>query len=252
MNASRISGYCLITFLTVSGHAYAGLGDWLGTFKDSVISGDTQSSQSTVASLTNSDMTGALKEALDKGVQHAVTQLGQPGGFLDDKRVRIPMPEKLAWVEKSLRTIGQDQLADEFIISMNSAAEKAVPEVASVFGDAIKSMSLEDAKGILQGPDDAATQYFRNNSSAALTERMLPIVKQATDAAGVTSHYKSMMSKAGGVMNMLNKDTTDLDSYVTNKAMDGLFLMIAAEEKKIRENPLERSSELMKKVFGAF
>jgi hypothetical protein len=162
------------------------------------------------------------------------------------------MPEKLAWVEKSLRAVGQDKLADEFITSINSAAEKAVPEVASIFGETIKSMSLEDAKGILQGPDDSATQFFRKNSSAALTERMLPIVKQATDAAGVTSRYKSMMGKASGLMGMFNKETTDLDGYVTNKAMDGLFLMIAEEEKKIRENPLARSSELLKKVFGAF
>jgi hypothetical protein len=253
MKMSQITGYSLITVLTVfTGHASAGFDDWFGKLKDSITSESSQSDKSSVASLTNSDMVGALKQALDKGVTHAVSQLGQSGGFLNDKRVRIPMPEKLAWVEKSLRAVGQDKLADEFITSINSAAEKAVPEVASIFGETIKSMSLEDAKGILQGPDDSATQFFRKNSSAALTERMLPIVKQATDAAGVTSRYKSMMGKASGLMGMFNKETTDLDGYVTNKAMDGLFLMIAEEEKKIRENPLARSSELLKKVFGAF
>ncbi len=253
MKMIHLTGYSLIIFLVInSPFANAGWSDWLEVFNDSVNSETATSDKSTPASLTHSDMSGALKQALDKGVQHAVTQLGQPGGFLDDSRVRIPMPEKLAWIEKSLRKIGQDQLADDFISSINGAAEKAVPEAAAVFGDAIKSMSLEDAKGILKGPDDAATQYFRNNSTAALTERILPIVKQATDAAGVTSRYKAMTGKVGGFMSMLNQDTPDLDSYVTNKAMDGLFLMIAEEEKKIRENPLARSSELLKKVFGAF
>lgn len=253
MKIIRITVFFLTVFLGLNSlSAHAGWGDWLGILKDSVTDDSASSAGSTLASLTNSDMVGALKQALDKGVQHAVTQLGQPGGFLDDSRVRIPMPEKLAWIEKSLRKIGQDELADEFITSINGAAEKAVPEVATVFGDAIRSMSLEDAKGILQGPDDAATQYFRNNSTAALTERMLPIVKQATDAAGVTARYKAMMGKVGGLMSMLSQDTPDLDNYVTEKAMDGLFLMIAEEEKKIRENPVARSSELLKKVFGAF
>lgn len=253
MKINPITSGLLAIYLAIQVNpVHAGLSDWLGILKDSATSGTTASNGNALANLTNADMTGALKQALDKGVQHAVTQLGQPGGFLDDSRVRIPMPEKLTWIEQSLRKIGQDELADEFINSMNGAAEKAVPEVASVFSDTIKSMSLEDAKGILQGPDDAATQYFREHSTAALTERMLPIVKQATDAAGVTSRYKAMTGKLGGFMSMLNQDTPDLDNYVTGRAMDGLFLMIAEEEKKIRENPLERSSELLKKVFGAF
>lgn len=246
---SAVSITVLLT-VTILGTARADLGDWLDILK-SPANENTSASDNAHAGLTSSDMSGALKQALNKGVQHAIAKLGHPGGFLNNNRVRIPMPEKLAWVEKSLRGIGQQQLADDFITSMNSAAEKAVPEVASLFGEAIRSMSLEDARGILQGPDNAATEYFRETSSEALSERMLPIVRQATDATGVTSYYKAMTQKAGSLMQLFNRDAIDLDTYVTNRALDGLFLMIAEEEKQIRDNPLERSTELLKKVFGA-
>jgi hypothetical protein len=242
----------LIILFTLSdpGIARAGLGDWLDVLKDSI---NTQTPGSTVpnsGSVTQSEMIEALKQALDQGVQHAVQQLGQPGGFLDDARVRIPMPDTLAWADKTLRAVGQTELADQFVQSMNHAAEQAVPEVATVFGNAIRAMTLDDARGILNGPDDAATEYFRTNSSAALAERMKPIIKQATGAAGVTSYYKSMMNKVGGFSSLLGQESVDLDAYVTDKAMDGLFLMIAEQEKLIRENPLQRSTELLQKVFG--
>ena len=196
-------------------------------------------------------MVSGLKQALEKGTQFAVDSLGKNGGFLDNSAVKIPMPDSLSWVEKSLRTLHQDELADEFIDTMNHAAEQAVPEAAAIFGSAIQNMSVEDAQGILAGPDDAATQYFRTNTEAALTEKMRPIVEVATARAGVTSAYKNMTARAGGMTSLLSGDATDLDSYVTGKTLDGLFLMIAEEEKKIRENPLARSTDLLKKVFGA-
>jgi hypothetical protein len=196
-------------------------------------------------------MVSGLKEALDKGTQFAVDSLGKDGGFLDNSNVKIPMPDSLSWVEKSLRTLHQDELADEFIGTMNHAAEQAVPEAAAIFGEAIQNMSVEDAQGILTGPDDAATQYFRTNTETALTAKMRPIVEDATAQAGVTSAYKNMTAGAGGMTSLLPADTTDLDGYVTGKTLDGLFLMIAEEEKKIRENPLARSTDLLKKVFGA-
>lgn len=196
-------------------------------------------------------MVSGLKEALEKGTQFAVDSLGKDGGFLDNSAVKIPMPDSLSWVEKSLRSLHQDELADEFIGTMNHAAEQAVPEAATIFGTAIQNMSVEDAQGILAGPDDAATQYFRTNTEAAMTEKMRPIVEEATARAGVTSAYKNMTARAGGMTSLLSGDATDLDSYVTGKTLDGLFLMIAEEEKKIRENPLARSTDLLKKVFGA-
>ena len=226
--------------------------DWtkyLDTAKEAV---GTTGVSATDVGLTNTEMVGGLKEALDKGTQYAVKKLGRPGGFLDNKKVRIPMPESLSWVESSLRTLGQDELADEFITTMNEAAEQAVPEAADIFGEAVKNMSVEDAQGILTGPDDAATEYFRTNTQAELTERMQPIVEAATAQTGVTAAYKSMMAKAGSLGGMLPGSTTDIDGYVTGKTLDGLFLMIASEEKKIRTNPVARSTELMQKVFGAY
>jgi hypothetical protein len=203
------------------------------------------------AALSNADMVAGLKEALEQGTQFAVKQLGRDGGFLDNSQVRIPVPDSLSWVEKSLRTLGQEELADEFIASMNHAAEQAVPEASAVFGAAIREMTVQDAQGILNGPDDAATEYFRAHTQAELTEKMRPIVAEATAHAGVTSAYKSMTARAGGLTSLVSGDAVDLDGYVTEKTLDGLFLMVATEEKKIREDPAARSTELLKKVFGS-
>ncbi|MGB5338040.1 MAG: DUF4197 domain-containing protein [Gammaproteobacteria bacterium] len=230
--------------------ATAGLSDFLGVFKDKA--GSVLKPESTATDMLSSDeMVSGLKEALQKGTQFAVDNLGQEGGFLNNAKVRIPMPDSLSWVEKTLRTLRQDKLADEFVTSLNHAAEQAVPEAAAIFGDAISAMSLDDARAILSGPDDAATQYFRTHTEAALTEKMRPIVTEATAKAGVTASYKSMMSRAGSLTSLLSSDTTDLDGYVTGKTLDGLFLMVAEEEQRIRENPLARSTDLLKKVFGS-
>ena len=139
---------------------------------------DTAGVSTTDVDLTNTEMVAGLKEALDKGTQFAVDKLGKPGGFLNDKKVRIPMPESLSWVESSLRTLGQDELADEFVTTMNEAAEQAVPEAADIFGEAIQNMSVEDAQAILTGPDDAATEYFRTHTETALTDKMRPLWKR--------------------------------------------------------------------------
>ena len=202
--------------------------------------------------LTNDEMVAGLKQALDKGTQFAVNKLGQPGGFLDNKKVRIPMPDSLSWVESSLRTVGQDEMADEFIDTMNTAAEQAVPEAADIFAGAIKEMSVQDAQGILTGADNAATEYFRSNTEAELTQRMRPIVETATASTGVTSAYKDMLGAAGGFAGMMPATATDIDGYITSKTLDGLFLMIAKEERKIRKNPMARSTELLQKVFSAY
>jgi hypothetical protein len=209
-------------------------------------------------SLSQDQMTQGLKEALGKGVQHAVSQLGHDGGFLTNASVKIPMPEKLRTVETTLRTLKQDKMADDFVNTMNHAAEQAVPEAAGVFGDAVKGMSIADAKAILTGPNDAATQYFRRVTQTNLHAKFLPIVKTATDKTGVTSSYKRIMATASGSnylgsfgSGLLNPESLDIDVYVTDKALDGLFKMIATEEKLIRENPMAQSSGLLQKVFGA-
>lgn len=202
-----------------------------------------------VSGLSQGEMDRGIKEALSKGVQVAIRQLGRRGGFLDDAQVRIPLPGYLQQVEGILRSLGQAQLANEFVATMNHAAERAVPQAASVFARAIRQMTLQDAEGIVTGPDDAATSYFRRTSSGELTRRFLPIVREATSKTGVTVAYKEMMAQAGPMAQML-VGNTDLDGYITQKALDGLFLKIGDEEKAIRTHPYARTTDLLKKVFG--
>ena len=243
----------LAATLLTAGFAHsvcAGWSDYLDKLGGAITGSDATDS-SALSSLSDQEMIAGLKQALEKGTRFAVDSLGRQGGFLDNAKVRIPMPDSLSWVEKSLRTLQQDRLADEFVASMNRAAEQAVPEAAAIFGAAIQAMTVQDARTILSGPDDAATQYFRTHTEAALTEKMRPIVTRATETAGVTASYKRMLSSAGGLTSLLSSDATDLDGYVTQKTLDGLFLMVAEEEKRIRENPVARSTELLKKVFGS-
>jgi hypothetical protein len=196
-------------------------------------------------------MAGGLRQALSKGVEHAVSLLGATNGYLKDLTVKIPVPAELQRVEKGLREIGQDQLADDFIAAMNRAAEQAAPQAAGVLGDSIKQMTLADAESILKGPKDAATAYFRRTSETNLYTRFFPIVQQATAKVGVTAAYKNMLGKASFLTAFLGDNNLDLDGYVTHKALDGLFVKIADEEKRIRENPVARTTDLLQKVFGA-
>jgi len=231
----------VIASLTIS----AAQANWL----DQILGG--KGTNSTVAALSVDEMTKGLKEALAKGTEKAVADLGKTNGFLGNVAVKIPMPQKLQEVEKGLRMMKQDKYADEFIATMNHAAEAAVPEAGPIIGDAIREMTVTDARNILDGPDDAATQYFRKTSEKHLKEKMLPIVKTATEKAGVTAAYKKFTEKAGFMASFLQKEGLDVDQYVTNKAFDGLFLMIAAEEKEIRKNPAARTTDLLKQVFGS-
>lgn len=213
-----------------------------------------------LSSLSQEQLISGLKEALAKGAQHAVTNLGKPDGFLKDTSVRIPLPENLRRVERGLRALGQGQLADEFVTTMNRAAEQAVPEAAGVMGDSVRQMTVADARAILTSTNTAATAYFRRTSETNLYTRFLPIVKKATEATGVTASYKRLVEKSGigglgGLGSLggasLDKDALDLDAYVTRKSLDGLFVKIADQEKLIRENPAARTTELLQKVFGA-
>ena len=219
---------------------------WNDIFK--IFSGDADQGPS--STLTDSEIVNGLKEALSKGTKSAVSNLGRYDGFFKNPRVKIPMPDSLEKVEKAMRTLKQDKIADEFILSMNRAAEQAVPEAASIFSDAIRSMSFSDAKGILQGPDDSATQYFKRSSKTRLTEKMLPIIKKSTDAVGVTAKYKNMVDKLGPVSSLVDTKSLDIDQYVTDKALEGLFRLLADEEKLIRHDPAARTTALLKKVFG--
>lgn len=201
--------------------------------------------------VSDNDIAAGLKEALGKGVSTAIKTLGKDDGFLLNPRVKIPLPKSLQKLEKGLRIAGQGRSVDAFVESMNHAAEKAVPVAIDVFLDAIKRMSFDDARKILlSGQKDSATQFFRLSSEETLRKKFRPIVEEFTENTGVTQNYKTMVGKAGFAAQLLGKDATDLDGYVTQKALDGLFLLVADEEAKIRENPLGRSTALLKKVFG--
>lgn len=191
-----------------------------------------------------------LKEALAKGTDQAVRKLGSTNGFLTNAVVKIPMPAEMKQVEAALRKLKQDHLADEFVTTMNRAAEKAVPLAAPVFADAVKQMSIADAKAILNGPKDAATQYFSRVTRENLMKQFQPLVKQATDQVGLTASYKQLTDRAKVLSPFMKTQAVDLDGYVTNKALDGLFLMVAQEEEKIRQDPAARTTDLLKKVFG--
>lgn len=231
-----------------SAHA-VDLGSTIKSVTGAVSGGGGSKTATSASGLSNSDMTGGLKDALAVGSERAIKGLGKAGGFLNDKSVRIPLPGPLQKAESALRMLGQGKLVDEFETTLNKAAEQAVPKAAPIVGNAIREMSIADAKGILTGPDDSATRYFRGKTSGALTGAFLPIVKSTTDSAGVTSAFKKLVSKAGPAAEQLG-GSADVDKYITEKTLDGLFLKLAAEEKSIRQNPAARSTDLLKKVFG--
>lgn len=200
--------------------------------------------------VSTGDASAGVKEALSKGADYAVSSLGRNGGFLGNDRVKIPLPGYLQKAESALRMFGLGKQADQLVETMNHAAENAVAVAKPVLVDSIKKMSIQDAKGILTGGDDSVTQYFKRTSSEQLTARFMPIVKKETGKLQLAEQYNQFAGKAAGA-GLIDKKDADIDSYVTQKAMDGLFLMIAEEEKKLRANPLGAGSDLLKKVFGA-
>ncbi|MDR2189256.1 MAG: DUF4197 domain-containing protein [Azonexus sp.] len=200
--------------------------------------------------ISSSDASAGVKEALAKGADFAVASLGQKNGFLGNAKVKIPLPGYLEKAEKGLRLIGMGKQADELVDTMNHAAENAVAEARPILSDAIKKMTLQDAKGILTGGDDSVTQYFKRSSSAPLEKKFLPIVKTATARLKLAEQYNAYAGKAAS-MGLINSKDADINAYVTQKAMDGLFVIIAEEEKKLRDNPLAAGSSLLQKVFGA-
>jgi hypothetical protein len=190
-----------------------------------------------------------LKEALSVGTENAVSNVSTIDGYLANEAIRIMMPEKVRKVADVLRKVGYEKHVDDFVTSMNRAAEKAAPAAASHFSEAIRDMTFDDAKGILRGGDTAATDYFRTKTSDDLYEAFRPIVSSSMNEVGVTKSYKAMMGKYTSLP-LMKEESLDLDHYVTDKSLDGLFYMIAREEKKIRSDPAARVTDLLKKVFG--
>lgn len=201
--------------------------------------------------ITNQDAAAGLKSALNASTLKAIEKLGVTDGFWSNARVKIPLPKVLEDARGLLNTLGMKKQAEELHLSINRAAESAVTEAKPVFVNAIKAMTVQDAKGIISGGQDSGTQYFKSKTSDTLRTRFLPVVKKVTERVGLAQKYNDLAGK-GAKLGVIKGDQANVESYVTQKALDGLFLMMADEERAIRADPVGRGTDIVKKVFGAF
>ena len=201
--------------------------------------------------LTTSEIASGLKEALKKGSGNAVSTLSKPGGYLNNQLIKIPFPPEAKFAADKLRQIGMGNTVDNFVGSLNTAAEGAATQAKPIFWDAIKTMSFADAMGILKGGDNAATNYFKSKTTAQLVSAFAPKINEALGKNNTTKHWSDLTSAYNAIPLTNQKVETDLSAYATNKALDGLFTTLAGEEKLIRDNPAARTSEILKKVFGS-
>ena len=242
----------------IASHANAlSMNDLKDALKNNKTTSSTSSTSTTgtsngtgVSSLSNAETSDGLKTALNQGVTKAVASLGAADGFFGNKEVKIPLPNSLKKVEKAMKLAGMGKQSDELVLKMNRAAEAAVPEAKTLLVDSIKQMSLADAKTILTGPKDAATQYFKRTTSAQMGEKFLPIVEKATANVKLADSYNKYAGQ-GAKLGLVKKEDANINQYVTQKALDGVYLMIAKEEAAIRADPLGQSSAILKKVFGS-
>ena len=200
--------------------------------------------------LSSRDATAGLKAALDKGTAVAVESLGRPDGFWANPKVKIPLPQALERSRGALRLMRKGNEVDALELAVNRAAEQAVPQAKALLTSAVKAMSVDDAMQILRGGDDSATQFFKAKTGPQLTERFLPIVREVTEKNGLAQQYNALAAQ-GATFGLVKAEQASVERYVTQKALDGLFTLIAEEEKKIRANPLQSGSDILRKVFGA-
>ena len=205
--------------------------------------------QASLQSLTESDASAGIRVALERGAIAAVGLLGRTDGFLGNPKVRIELPGFLNDAARFLKATGQQRRVDELVTAMNRAAEAAVPEARTLLVNAVKNMSVEDAKNILGGGDDSATQFFAGKTREPLSQRFLPIVTRATQKVSLADKYNAVAGKASA-LGLLRKDEANVQQYVTARALDGLYLVIGEEERKIRHDPIGTGSAILKKVFG--
>jgi len=200
--------------------------------------------------LTNAEASSGLKTALERGALAAVALLGKTDGFLGNPKVRIPLPGYLEDASKLLKTFGQGKRIDELVVSINRAAEAAVPMGKDLLVGAVKAMSVTDAKNILQGGETSVTNFFAEKTRAPLGVKFLPVVTKATEKVGLANKYNEVAGKAAG-FGLVKKEDANIQQYVTGKSLDGLYLIIGEEEKKIRQDPVGTGSAILQKVFGA-
>lgn len=202
-----------------------------------------------LSGVTQAEAGSGLKETLTRAADGAVTRLGAKDGFLKNPKVHIPLPPGLKQAESAMKLMGRGDDFDKLEVSINRAAEAAMPEAKQLLIDAVKGMSVQDAKSILAGGDDAVTQFFRRKTEKPLSKKFLPVVKQATDRVGLAQQYNSLAGQAAS-FGVVKKDDSKIENYVTRKALDGLFVILAEEEKAIRKDPVGTGSALLKKIFG--
>lgn len=199
--------------------------------------------------LSDTKVASGLKEALEVGADNAVKLTGKPDGYFRNEAIKILMPKNLQPLERGLRAMGYGPKVDEFVLSMNRAAESAAPAAKKIFGDAILAMSFDDARKIFSGGETAATDYFKNKTTDQLTAAFRPVVEKTMDENGVTQQYKALAGQAQSIPFMKSPDL-DITQYVVSKALDGLFHVLGEEERKIRKDPMARTTSLLKEVFG--
>lgn len=217
-----------------------------------VVSHELLSTPAQQSSLDNSTIINGLKEALATGTERAVTEVAKTDGYFGNQQIKILLPDKIQKVTNILGSVGYQQQVDAFVLSMNRAAEKAAPQAAKLFGDAIRQMTVEDANGILNGTETAATQYFEKKTRTQLFDAFKPVVSKSMGEVGTVQTYKEMLGKYQSLplASMAGIPSLDLDSYIVNKALDGLFFMVKTEEKNIRSNPAAQTTDLLRQVFA--
>jgi ribosomal protein L22 len=247
---SRIALSLVLTSAIYSTSVHA---DWKSLLND-ITSNEAITSAVTSGSTSNLDydtIVSGLKQALEVGTKDAIDKVSQNNGYLSNELIKISMPPQLEKLSGIMRKFGLSSQADEFEQSMNRAAEKAAPQATDIIISAIKNMSFDDAKEILNGSDDAATQFFKQNTSEKLTSLFEPVITDSLNKVGTTKYYNELTDEVSDIPFVGENVNLDLSSYVTQQALNGLFTMIAAEEKKIRENPAARTTELLQKVFSS-
>lgn len=202
-----------------------------------------------LAELSQGDATSGLKQALNQGAKVAVAQLGRPGGFSSDPQVRIGLPGKLGKAARTMKLMGMGAQVEQLEASMNQAAEAAVPQAQALLLQAVQNMTLQDAKAILAGPQDSATRYLDKSSREQLRSRFLPIVRQATQQVGLAQQYNAFAGQAAS-FGVIDAQSAQIENYVTEQALNGLFKIIAEQEAGIRRNPAQAAGSLARKVFG--
>ncbi|HEU4621841.1 MAG TPA: DUF4197 domain-containing protein [Burkholderiaceae bacterium] len=206
--------------------------------------------QGRLDALSNTDATAGLRAALEQGAQAAIGRLGRPDGFLKDAALRIPLPPSLQKIETALRFAGMQAQADQLVVSMNRAAESAVPLAKPLMQNAIRGMSVADAKKILSGGDTSVTEFFKAKTASPLTEKFIPIVKRETDKVGLAQQYNGLASQAAA-FGLVSEADANIERYVTRRALDGLYTVVGEEERAIRQDPLKYGGSILSKVFGA-